>query len=824
MALSVGSRSSSSTGWSIRRSAVLLSAIVLVLAVVDGPLAHPAGAQGAAPPIPADGLAFSPVLGAGGVFNPAQTFTVSVAVSGGGARKVELVGERAPLGSDDWSHPSNLQPYFTQIVATTTATATFAISPGTFQAGYQYRLRARQWFDGDGANMSAFSNWTVVAAAAPAAAPIAPYPLSPKGQLGRAGIILRADDSALSGSTGSPVANYEYEIKTAHDPFQTSDTETRWLASGPAAASGVAEIPVTDCQAIPGCTGAGVFPDDPGVQFRWRVRATDASGANSGWSRWRYFDTANRQAEFSFIPNRAGSYSAGPNGGDEMSGLVASRQYPGIYWGIRDAGGDENRAAIYAMRIGDDGRLGNVDGYVTKEIPVSGAENIDWESIVADDSGNLWIGDTGDYYRDDTPGAPPEEAAGYNHDRNNSAAPDVRFFRVPEPNPDADDTAAVTKTAYFAYPDGTTYDTEAAFWLDGYIFLVTKAAPQQVFRLPGYLSGSQVNQLRPVGTLGATLEPVTDATVTEDNSKLALTTDSKRAVIYSGPPTQASSSRDAKHIVQHLLVEQQPTWHYYYRDAAAFEADGTLDQYRPGPGPDGQLRQTTMQVEGVAFQPASNRLAMVSEFGKHVLSVPAFSEYANYGWLQRTGDQGPVGGGNFFDDPTPAGSLIPEGANWSVSDAGVRPAGFETQLFNDSTWAYGPAKLGVGDGNEATTIGQPGPNHFADYFRRRFDVANPWVDAIDLDLVVDDGAVVYINGVEVLRHNMPEGPIDNQTRAVNSIWGAAETEVHQYRIPNDGLLHAGENVIAVEVHQKDRSSSDVGFNLTMYEGETVSAT
>ncbi|MEZ5373489.1 MAG: hypothetical protein R2704_12285 [Microthrixaceae bacterium] len=504
-------------------------------------------------------MTWSPALGQGDVLNVNASYSVSVAVGGAGARKVELVAERSPAGSPDWSHPSNLQPYFSQIVVTSGATVTFSITPGSFQAGYQYRLRARQWFDGDGTNMSAFSNWTGVQASAPTNKPVFPYPLSPKGQLGRSGIILRSDDSALPGSSGAPVSAYEYEIKTAHDPFEASDTISRWIAAGPAPASGVAEMPVTDCQNLPGCTGNGVFPDDPGMQFRWRVRAKDTAGVSGDWSRWRYFDTASRQAEYSYIPNRAGSYFAGPDGGDEMSGLVASRQYPGIYWGVRDAGGTEDRAALYALRLDDDGRLGNVDGYVTKEIPVTGAENIDWESIVADDSGNLWIGDTGDFYRNDAPDASPEDAAGRLHDRNNSPDPDVRLFRVPEPNPDVDDVATVTKTAYFAYPDGTTYDAEAMFWLDGYIFLVTKHAPQQVFRFPGYLSGSSVNQLRPVGTLGTNLEPVTDAAVSDDNTELALSTAPKRVVVYSGEPTHGRVQPGRQVHRSDLLVEQDPS-------------------------------------------------------------------------------------------------------------------------------------------------------------------------------------------------------------------------------------------------------------------------
>ena len=55
--------------------------------------------------------------------------------------------------------------------------------------------------------------------------------------------------------------------------------------------------------------------------------------------------------EYWFIDHRAGSYTAGADRGEEASGLVASKQYPGVYWFIRDGAPDEDRAMLYAIRI-----------------------------------------------------------------------------------------------------------------------------------------------------------------------------------------------------------------------------------------------------------------------------------------------------------------------------------------------------------------------------------------------------------------------------------------------------------------------------------------
>src|SRR6185295_17505948 len=99
--------------------------------------------------------------------------------------------------------------------------------------------------------------------------------------------------------------------------------------------------------------------------------------------------------------------------------------------------------------------------------------------------------------------------------------------------------------------------------------------------------------------------------------------------------------------------------------------------------------------------------------------------------------------------------------------------------FNDSTWPSGRAQLGYGDGDEVTVVSF-GPNstrkYITTYFRKHFIVGDlVTLSNVTLRLVRDDGAVVYINGVEVFRSNMPEGPISYNTFATVAVGGAEET-------------------------------------------------
>lgn len=135
--------------------------------------------------------------------------------------------------------------------------------------------------------------------------------------------------------------------------------------------------------------------------------------------------------------------------------------------------------------------------------------------------------------------------------------------------------------------------------------------------------------------------------------------------------------------------------------------------------------------------------------------------------------------------------------------------------FDDSSWSNGPAQLGYGDGDEATVIpsGTTGSYYPCYYFRDTFDVANPsqFVN-YTINYRRDDGIVIYINGTEVTRENMPSGTIDYTTWA-----SAACTDDGANWITYNftGLITTGSNTIAVEVHQAAPTSSDVTFELEL---------
>ncbi|MEZ5374587.1 MAG: delta-60 repeat domain-containing protein, partial [Microthrixaceae bacterium] len=139
-------------------------------------------------------------------------------------------------------------------------------------------------------------------------------------------------------------------------------------------------------------------------------------------------------------------------------------------------------------------------------------------------------------------------------------------------------------------------------------------------------------------------------------------------------------------------------------------------------------------------------------------------------------------------DPLPEDLLIQPGDGWRYLSNDTHPAGWTTRAFDDSGWAAGASELGFGDGDEATVVpnavgGQPITSAL---FRRSFDVPDPAeVDYLTVDLNVDDGATVWINGVPVVAENMPNGEIGAPTLASQAVWGAAESDFTRYEVPSN---------------------------------------
>ena len=162
-------------------------------------------------------------------------------------------------------------------------------------------------------------------------------------------------------------------------------------------------------------------------------------------------------------------------------------------------------------------------------------------------------------------------------------------------------------------------------------------------------------------------------------------------------------------------------------------------------------------------------------------------------------------------------------ALWRYEDSGTDLGTDWINLnFDDSSWDFGQAEMGYGDGDENTILdfgGDENNKHITYYFRKKFSVADPSIyDLLTLSLQRDDGAVVYLNGEEVVRSNMPTGAIDFQTRASTALSEPAEDAFENFEIAN--TLQVGENILAIEIHQANPTSTDISFNLSL-EGNVI---
>ena len=163
--------------------------------------------------------------------------------------------------------------------------------------------------------------------------------------------------------------------------------------------------------------------------------------------------------------------------------------------------------------------------------------------------------------------------------------------------------------------------------------------------------------------------------------------------------------------------------------------------------------------------------------------------------------------------------LVERGATWSYDDSGSDlGTAWREADFDDSGWATGPAPLGYGDGHHATTVGYGGdPNNKppATWFRLHFELEElPEGGTLTAELMVDDGAVIWLNGQELLRMNMADGEPTASTWANATVSGSNESAWHRFEV-DPSLLVEGDNVLAGEVHQVQAASSDISFGVSL---------
>ena len=169
--------------------------------------------------------------------------------------------------------------------------------------------------------------------------------------------------------------------------------------------------------------------------------------------------------------------------------------------------------------------------------------------------------------------------------------------------------------------------------------------------------------------------------------------------------------------------------------------------------------------------------------------------------------------------------LVQQGSVWRYLDEGPPPdARWRLPGYDDSKWKQGQASLGFGD-NPVTVIngGPPNERRITTYFRQTFNVADRSVyRTLALRLRRNDGAVVYLNGKQIQRVNMPAGAITPTTPATRDVNGLEREVFFPIQVPLS-LLRQGTNTIAVEIHLASPKSRDLSFDLELNANQALAA-
>ncbi len=165
-------------------------------------------------------------------------------------------------------------------------------------------------------------------------------------------------------------------------------------------------------------------------------------------------------------------------------------------------------------------------------------------------------------------------------------------------------------------------------------------------------------------------------------------------------------------------------------------------------------------------------------------------------------------------------AVIPANTTWRYSTPSSAPvAAWKDRTFNDTSWPSGIAPFGYNDPKlnmDCATVlgygGNPANRYPAAYFRKAFNVVNPSVvTGLVVNARINDGMVLYLNGVEVTRIYMPPGAISYTNTASMLVPSTLWTN---FLLSATGLLQ-GTNVVAVEVHQRSVSSVDLIMDMTV---------
>lgn len=149
---------------------------------------------------------------------------------------------------------------------------------------------------------------------------------------------------------------------------------------------------------------------------------------------------------------------------------------------------------------------------------------------------------------------------------------------------------------------------------------------------------------------------------------------------------------------------------------------------------------------------------------------------------------------------------------YSLGNSSIPPE-WKEEGFDIQQWKQGPGGFGYGDGDDNTILA----NTLSVYVRTEFDIVDTSaIAAYSLLADYDDGFVAYLNGVEIARNNLGETGIEPSFDDVAFTYHEAGLyqgiNPEHFPIMDFSLLKNGKNILAIQVHNHDISSSDLSSN------------
>ncbi len=174
------------------------------------------------------------------------------------------------------------------------------------------------------------------------------------------------------------------------------------------------------------------------------------------------------------------------------------------------------------------------------------------------------------------------------------------------------------------------------------------------------------------------------------------------------------------------------------------------------------------------------------------------------------------------DDEDRDTRLVERNGEWEYPEENPsRPEAGWMTAESRGDWSIGLAPFGFGDSRESTPLSR---GAIAYYVRRRFTFAPDDISGgvrLRVELSRDDGAVLYLNGQEILRDNLPNGPIEPSTMASVIQNNDDEVRWRTFTVSGAEHLRPGENLLAAAIHQSTANSSDLHFDAALTAVRTI---